>query len=370
MVDTDRSGSIELQEFMDAIQGSKLDELNMNLIVSKMGQELGLQMGDYSKSKAAYKSFEMTAQRRRLLKQKMEEDMKSNLTVLVDKLCTLLNEPVPDPEGRKLYQTMKDTFNAFDNDGSGALNFSEFKEAWRFLQKPGDDRRIKSAFDNQDVDGSGHVDQNEFAFALMGQEALKYGPLADMELLNKMLDRVSGNAMAQLAASDNMKKSAAQQASENEALRNRLEQLKSKQDSEMAKILYDVFKKFDVDGSGTMELPEFKVAWRKELNLGGTDAEIAKAFRDVDVDNSGVIEISEFKEAIKGERMAELNMKVIASNMENSITSSNQSTATPRSPRTRKEPNSTVSSWKHSMPSTRTATVNYNSQSTDRHGDS
>ena len=135
-------------------------------------------MGDYSKFKAAYKSFEMTAQRRRLLKQKMEEDMKNNLTVLVDKLCTLLNEPVPDPEGRKLYQTMKDTFNAFDNDGSGALNFSEFKEAWRFLQKPGDDRRIKSAFDNQDVDGSGHVDQNEFAFALMGQEALKYGPLA------------------------------------------------------------------------------------------------------------------------------------------------------------------------------------------------
>eukprot|EP00493_Phyllostaurus_siculus_P020793 UN21118 len=92
-------------------------------------------------------------------------------------------------------------------------------------------------------------------------------------------------------------------------------------DAEMDKILYDVFKKFDVDGSGTMELPEFKVAWRKELNLGGTDAEIAKAFRDVDVDNSGVIEISEFKEAIKGERMAELNMKVIASNMENSIDS-------------------------------------------------
>merc|ERR1719356_1075690 len=142
--------------------------------------------------------------------------MKTNLTVLVTKLCELLNRPVPDAEGRKLFQTMVDTFNAFDNDGSAALNFSEFKEAWRFLQKPGDDNRIKSAFDNQDVDGSGHVDQNEFAFALMGQEALKYGPLADMELLNGMLDQVSGNMMAQLAASDNMKKSAAQQASENE----------------------------------------------------------------------------------------------------------------------------------------------------------
>merc|ERR1719379_2522460 len=140
------------------------------------------------------------------MKQKMQEDMKKMLVVLLEKLCGLLNQPIPDSDKRKLYATMNDTFNAFDNDGSVALNFSEFKEAWRFLQKPGDDRRIKSAFDNQDVDGSGHVDQNEFAFALMGQEALKYGPLADMELLNKMLDRVSGNAMAQLAASDNMKK--------------------------------------------------------------------------------------------------------------------------------------------------------------------
>merc|ERR1719492_515572 len=70
-----------------------------------------------------------------------------------------------------------------------------------------------------------------------------------------------------------------------------------------------------------MELPEFKVAWKKELKLGGTDAEIAKAFADVDVDNSRVIEITEFKEAIKGERMTELNMRVIASNMEGSIDS-------------------------------------------------
>merc|ERR1712131_229404 len=60
-VDEDRSGSIELKEFMDAIQGEKLDELNMNLLFSKMGKELGVQMGDYSKSKEAFKAFEMTA---------------------------------------------------------------------------------------------------------------------------------------------------------------------------------------------------------------------------------------------------------------------------------------------------------------------
>merc|ERR1719379_2954736 len=135
------------------------------------------------------------------MKQKMQEDMKKMLVVLLEKLCGLLNQPIPDEQGRQLYKTMMDTFNAFDNDGSGALNFSEFKEAWRFLQKPGDDARIKAAFDSQDVDGSLHVDSNEFAFAVMGSEALKYGPLADMELLNNLLDRVTGNMMTQLASS-------------------------------------------------------------------------------------------------------------------------------------------------------------------------
>merc|ERR1712012_874078 len=100
-----------------------------------------------------------------------------------------------------------------------------------------------------------------------------------------------------------------------------MDAIQSMTEAEMDRILYEVFKKFDADGSGTMELPEFKVAWKKELKLGGTDAEISKAFRDVDTDRSGVIEITEFKDAIKGERMAELNMRVIASNMEGSIDS-------------------------------------------------
>merc|ERR1712159_494076 len=101
--------------------------------------------------------------------------MSQNMQIVLAKLSKLLNENIPDQEGRKLYDTMLQTFNAFDNDGSGALNFSEFKEAWKFLQRPGTDADIKRAFDSQDIDGSLHVDQTEFSFALMGEKALKYG---------------------------------------------------------------------------------------------------------------------------------------------------------------------------------------------------
>ena len=48
----------------------------------------------------------------------------------------------------------------------------------------------------------------------------------------------------------------------------------------MDKILAEVFQKFDRDGSGTMELPEFKRAWQQELKLSGTDKEIKQAFHE------------------------------------------------------------------------------------------
>ena len=75
------------------------------------------------------------------------------------------------------------------------------------------------------------------------------------------------------------------------------------------------FKKFDKDGSGQLERPEFKKAWEvfilfcqfhllfkifEFLGLDGSDGEIQNAYLAVDTDNSGVIDRREFKEAIRG----------------------------------------------------------------------
>merc|ERR1719204_1563240 len=87
-----------------------------------------------------------------------------------------------------MYKTLKDTFNAFDKDGNAELGYPEYNEAWKFLGQPGGEADIKRAFDSVDIDVSGLVEWEEFVFSIMGEAALKYGTLADMEKLTGLLD--------------------------------------------------------------------------------------------------------------------------------------------------------------------------------------
>jgi len=58
----------------------------------------------------------------------------------------------------KLYNTLRDTFNAFENDGSAELGFGEYGDEWAFLSRPGGPDEIKGTFDSIDVDGTGFVE--------------------------------------------------------------------------------------------------------------------------------------------------------------------------------------------------------------------
>ena len=51
------------------------------------------------------------------------------------------------------------------------------------------------------------------------------------------------------------------------------------------------------------------------MGLKGTDDEINEAFTSVDADGSGIVDIDEFKTAIKSERMMELNLRNVLDKM-------------------------------------------------------
>ena len=75
------------------------------------------------------------------------------------------------------------------------------------------------------------------------------------------------------------------------------------------------FKKFDRDGSGELEKPEFHKAW-EFLGLSATRDEVDQAFKGVDVDGSGIISIVEFMQAIKDSRSAELSLGLLVEKMD------------------------------------------------------
>merc|ERR1712093_622219 len=106
-------------------------------------------------------------------------------------MAQMVGEPFAENEAEyKTFKSLEDTFNAFDKDGNAELGWTEYLEAWRFLNQPGTDADVKKAFDSVDIDASGLVEWDEFVFSIMGEDALKYGKLADLERLEGCLDNV------------------------------------------------------------------------------------------------------------------------------------------------------------------------------------
>ena len=169
-VDTNKSGLIDINEFMTVIKGSRMAELSLGKVLSKMGVQL-------NNLDNQYENFRATMQRRRLMKKQYEENFAKMADMMINKLCGLVKKDPPDkdPEQEKLYNTLKDTFNVFDKDGSLQLGFEEYVEAWKFLGRGGNETEIKEVWDSVDVDGSGLIEWSEFAFSVMGEIALNFG---------------------------------------------------------------------------------------------------------------------------------------------------------------------------------------------------
>jgi hypothetical protein len=112
-VDTDKSGLVDINEFNQAIKSERMAELNLKHVLGKMGVNLQNVNGQYDRFKA-------TEQRRRLLKKTWEENIATISKSIIEKLCAIshVQPPQKDPEEVKVYNTLKDTFDAFDKDGS------------------------------------------------------------------------------------------------------------------------------------------------------------------------------------------------------------------------------------------------------------
>merc|ERR1712183_315298 len=89
-------------------------------------------------------------------------------------------------------------------------------------------------------------------------------------------------------------------------------------EDQVDRLLNTTFDKFDKDGSGELEKPEFRQAW-EFLGLEGSVSEMNRAFDKVDMDKSGIVDRSEFKSAIKDSRATELSLTLLLTNLDGKI---------------------------------------------------
>ena len=78
-------------------------ELNLRNVLDKMGVQLNNLGGRYDQFKA-------TEQRRRLMKKEYEEKLNKRTKEIIQRLAKISDRDVaaPDPEGEKMYNTLRD----------------------------------------------------------------------------------------------------------------------------------------------------------------------------------------------------------------------------------------------------------------------
>eukprot|EP00492_Amphilonche_elongata_P002328 TRINITY_DN258_c0_g1_i1.p2 TRINITY_DN258_c0_g1~~TRINITY_DN258_c0_g1_i1.p2 ORF type:complete len:121 (+),score=29.38 TRINITY_DN258_c0_g1_i1:430-792(+) len=103
-------------------------ELNLSQVLDKLGV-------NYATSEQKYAAFKKAQDRRRLLKKTWDENVRTLTTSIINQLSAISDTPIPEKDAalEAQYKTLRDTFDAFDKDGSAELGFEEYVEAWKFL---------------------------------------------------------------------------------------------------------------------------------------------------------------------------------------------------------------------------------------------
>jgi len=162
---------------------------------------------------------------------------------------------------------LEQLFHEADADGSGSLDRVEFKNVLKNVELNLSDQEVKRVLAEADMDGNGTISYEEFL------------PLA--------VDRI----MAEYAR---MEAAEIREVRETDARRQAEEYLVHGMDkAEVEIVMWDIFRKSDVDGSGALSLAEFQKCC-KDADIGLTRKEINILMHQCDVDNDGTITYEEF----------------------------------------------------------------------------
>lgn len=316
-VDSDKSGLVDKFEFMTAVKDNRLDELNLNVLLEAMGVQLGTLADRFG-------AFSATQSRRRQQRKTMEATLAERLGECVNSLCKITGKP-RDMEKAEVNREMRETFDRFDRNASGELNLEEYKKAWKFLNRPGTDAEIAAAFAGVDIDNSGFIEWDEFVFSLQGEEAQKYGLLADMEIMLSLLDEIAQDLMelrgersdAQrelYSVKDRLAMLQREVTNKTETLVQRMKRVSGEKDSvyldDLDQQLRDAFDSADTSGTGYLNVWQFSQAWMA-LGLGGNEEELKEYFSSIDRlgGYSKGMDQRHFIRVVKTERLAELSLR-------------------------------------------------------------
>ena len=163
-------------------------------------------------------------------------------------------------------------FSENDDDGNGALNYEEFKQAMDIIAPSFGPAELKGAFSAADKDGSGTVDYKEFM-----KRAAQFQAMSE-EMASAEED----------SAAKPSKKGSSSKASSGEE--KNLLALSEEEKREAKKL----FAKYDKDESGDLGFDEFRKVMKVIAGEGLSDSNLLKAFEAVDKNGSGQIDYNEF----------------------------------------------------------------------------
>jgi len=184
------SKGMDLRQFMRVVKTQRLAELSLRSRLATL---------EYLFSKIEGGSV-ATSTRRRMQRQKIDEEMFDLLGKMIDAVLPLTDDALSQGyiAKRDRYVKLREAFNKFDNPKSAALDEASYKEACRFAGFAGSDDDLMKQFHAVDVDGSGTLDFYEFVISEMGKKASKVGSLGYVKILNKLL----GTAVERFKSSD------------------------------------------------------------------------------------------------------------------------------------------------------------------------